>query len=110
MNVQKPLKKPVYSTKIIITLYIYIELLKFTHALKVLLPKGTVSVSRYKARLVAQGFSQRPGEDYNETFAPVARFGSIRTLLAYSVYRNMKIHQMDVKTAFLNDVSTRIFI
>ena len=52
--------------------------------------------------MVAQGFSQRPGEDYNETFAPVARFGSIRTLLAYSVYRNMKVHQMDVKTAFLN--------
>ena len=60
------------------------------------------NVSRYKARLVAQGFSQRPSEDYNETFAPVARFGSISTLLAYSVYRNMKIHQMDVKTAFLN--------
>ena len=60
------------------------------------------NVSRYKARLVAQGFSQRPGEDYNETFAPVARFGSIHTLLAYSVYCNMKIHQMDVKTAFLN--------
>ena len=60
------------------------------------------NVSRYKAQLVAQGFSQRPGEDYNETFAPVAHFGSIRTLLAYTVYRNMKVHQMDVKTAFLN--------
>ena len=59
-------------------------------------------VKRYKARLVAQGFSQIPGVDYNETFAPVACFGTIRSLLAVGVKCHMSIHQMDVTTAFLN--------
>ena len=59
-------------------------------------------VNRYKARLVAQGFSQTPGVEFNETFAPVARFGTIRSLLAVGVKRHMSIHQMDVTTAFLN--------
>ena len=59
-------------------------------------------VNRYKARLVAQGFSQTPEVDFNETFAPVARFGTIRSLLAVGVKRHMSIHQMDVSTAFLN--------
>ena len=59
-------------------------------------------LNRYKARLVAQGFSQTPGVNFNETFAPVARFGTIRSLLAMGVKRNMSIHQMDVTTAFLN--------
>ena len=57
-------------------------------------------VNRYKARLVAQGFSQTPGVDFNETFTPVARFGTIRSLLAMGVKRNMSIHKMDV--TFLN--------
>ena len=51
---------------------------------------------------MAQGFSQTPGVDFNETFVPVARFGTIRSLLAMGVKRNMSIHQMDVTTAFLN--------
>lgn len=59
-------------------------------------------VERYKGRLVAQGFSQRHGVDYNETFSPVVKQSSIRTLLAYGLNRNMVIHQMDVVTAFLN--------
>jgi hypothetical protein len=67
----------------------------------------TVSVEhsideRYKARLVAKGYSQQPGIDYEETFSPVVRFSTIRTLLAYGVQMGMEIHQMDVKTAFLN--------
>ena len=60
------------------------------------------SVERYKCRLVAQGFTQAPGIDYSETFAPVARFGTIRTLLAIGVQPEMSIQQMDVTTAFLN--------
>ena len=59
-------------------------------------------IDRFKGRLVAQGFSQIPGLDFTETFAPVARFATIRTLLAYAVNRNMHVHQMDVTTAFLN--------
>ena len=58
--------------------------------------------ARYKCRLVAQGYTQAQGIDYHETFAPVARFGSIRTLLATAAQREMYVHQMDVHTAFLN--------
>lgn len=57
---------------------------------------------KYKARLVAQGFSQREGIDYNETFSPVVRYDSVRVLLALAVHFDMVIHQMDVTTAFLN--------
>jgi hypothetical protein len=57
----------------------------------------------YKARFCAKGFTQRWGEDYDETFAPVAKYTSIRTLFALLAGRkNTKIHQMDVNTAFLN--------
>ena len=59
-------------------------------------------VERYKARLVAQGYSQRPGIDYDETFSPVVRFESVRSVVALAVHENMKLHQMDVRTAFLN--------
>ena len=57
---------------------------------------------RYKARLVAQGFTQRPGIDYDETFSPVVRFESIRAMIAHAAKQNWHIHQMDVSTAFLN--------
>lgn len=60
------------------------------------------SVDRYKARLVAQGFSQKFGKDYDETFCPVVRFESIRTVIALAVQNDMKLHQMDVTAAFLN--------
>jgi hypothetical protein len=60
------------------------------------------NVDRHKARLVAQGYSQTPGIDYEEVFSPVARHSSIRTLLALANKHNLEIHQMDVKTAFLN--------
>ena len=62
------------------------------------------SIEKYKARFVAQGFSQKEGIDYEETFAPVARYTSIRSLLALAAMMKWKIHQMDVKTAFLNGV------
>ena len=60
------------------------------------------NLERYKARLVARGFQQIPGQDFNETFAPVVRFTSIRVVLAIAAKYKMHIHQMDVKTAFLN--------
>nr|GEU65616.1 copia protein [Tanacetum cinerariifolium] len=60
-------------------------------------------VSRYKARLVAQGYNQQEGIDYDETYAPVARLESIRILLGYACTLDFKLFQMDVKSAFLND-------
>ena len=59
-------------------------------------------ISRNKARLVAQGYNQQEGIDYDETFAPVARLESIRILLAYACAHDFKLFQMDVKSAFLN--------
>jgi len=60
------------------------------------------NVERFKACLVAKGFSQQPGTDFNETFASVVRLNSLRSLLAYAVNKKLIIHQMDVNTAFLN--------
>ncbi|GKA51202.1 copia protein [Tanacetum coccineum] len=59
-------------------------------------------VTRNKARLVAQGYNQEEGIDYDETYAPVARLESIRILLAYACALDFKLYQMDVKSAFLN--------
>ena len=61
-------------------------------------------VTRNKARLVAQGYSQQEGIDYTETFAPVARLEAIRLLLSYAVNHGIILFQMDVKSAFLNGV------
>jgi hypothetical protein len=61
-------------------------------------------VVRNKSRLVAQGFSQKEWIDYEETFAPVARLETIRILVAFSMAKGFKLHQMDVKSAFLNGV------
>ncbi|KAG9450348.1 hypothetical protein H6P81_010313 [Aristolochia fimbriata] len=60
------------------------------------------NVVRNKARLVAQGYTQVEGVDFDETFAPVARLESIRLLLAVASCLKIKLHQMDVKSAFLN--------
>ena len=62
------------------------------------------SIKKYKARFFARGFSQIEGIDYEETFAPVARYSSIQSILALSVQMGWHIHQMDVKTMFLNGV------
>ena len=59
-------------------------------------------VTRNKARLVAQGYSQEEGIDFEETFAPVARLEVIRIMLAFAVSQSIKLFQMDVKSAFLN--------
>ncbi|KAK8684172.1 hypothetical protein V6N13_040203 [Hibiscus sabdariffa] len=60
------------------------------------------NVQTYKGRLVAKGFRQIHGIDYDETFSPVAMFKSIRILLAVATFHDYEIWQMDVKTAFLN--------
>ena len=61
--------------------------------------------------MVAQGYSQIEGVDYDQTFAPVARFESVRTLLSLAVQHDLKLHQMDVQNAFLNgELEENIFI
>nr|GEW72900.1 retrovirus-related Pol polyprotein from transposon TNT 1-94 [Tanacetum cinerariifolium] len=59
-------------------------------------------ILKIKARLVARGYRQEEGIDFEESFAPVARLEAIRIFLAYAAHRNMVVYQMDVKTAFLN--------
>ncbi|GJR00649.1 retrovirus-related pol polyprotein from transposon TNT 1-94 [Tanacetum coccineum] len=61
-----------------------------------------VTTTKNKARLIAQGYSQKEGIDYDETFAPVARMEAIRIFLAFIIYMNFKVYQMDVKSVFLN--------
>jgi hypothetical protein len=61
-------------------------------------------VVRNKLRLVTQGYSQKEGIDCEETFAPIARLEVIRILLAFLVAKGFKLYQMDVESAFLNDV------
>ena len=57
-------------------------------------------IDRYKARLVAQGFSQMPGDDYLETFSPTIRSESLRILLAIGAFEDLEIRQIDVVSAY----------
>ncbi|GKD07968.1 retrovirus-related pol polyprotein from transposon TNT 1-94, partial [Tanacetum coccineum] len=57
---------------------------------------------RNKTRLVANGYKQEEGIDFEESFAPVARLEAVRMFIAYAAHKNITIFQMDVKTAFLN--------
>ena len=59
-------------------------------------------ITRNKARLIAKGYNQEEGIDYDETFTPVARLEAIRILFAFVLYMDFKLFQMDVKSAFLN--------
>ena len=65
----------------------------------------------YKARLVARGYGQRPGEDFNETFAPTMHKSSLLTLLAIAAQEDLEIEHLDIKTAFLNgDLEEEIYM
>jgi hypothetical protein len=63
-----------------------------------------VSIEKYKERFVSHGFSQKESIDYEETFSPVAKYTSIRTIISLVAKMKWKLHQMDVKIAFLNGV------
>ncbi|GKF41457.1 copia protein, partial [Tanacetum coccineum] len=58
-------------------------------------------VIKNKARLVSQGYTQEEGIDYDEVFAPVARIEATRLFLAYALFKDFMVYQMDVKSAFL---------
>lgn len=69
------------------------------------------NIQRYKARLVIKGFRQTKGVDYHEVYAPVVRYSSVRYLLGVAAKYNLRIHQMDTVTAFLQgDVEEEIFM
>jgi hypothetical protein len=68
-------------------------------------------IERYKARLVAKGFTQREGIDYNKTFSPVSMKDSFRIIMALVAHFDLELHQMDVKTAFLNgELSENVYM
>ncbi|KAD5802426.1 hypothetical protein E3N88_13786 [Mikania micrantha] len=73
--------------------------------------KADGSIDKYKARLVIKGFRQKEGVDYFDSYSPVTRITSIRLVLAIAALRNLEVHQMDVKTAFLNgDLEEEIYM
>ena len=69
------------------------------------------SVDKYKARLVAKGYSKKEGVDYEDTFAPVAKLNTIRLMIALATQHKWKVHQLDVKSAFLNgDLKEEVYL
>ncbi|GJZ50608.1 zinc finger, CCHC-type containing protein [Tanacetum coccineum] len=69
------------------------------------------TIDKFKARSVIQGFRQKEGIDYFDTYAPVARITTIKLLLALAAIHNLLIHQMDVKTTFLNgDLEEQVYM
>lgn len=72
---------------------------------------ATGELDRRKARLVAKGYTQEPGIDYHETYSPVVRLSSLRTVMALAVEHDMEVIQMDVETAYLNgDLDEHIYM
>jgi hypothetical protein len=93
--VDKPQGKPIVSCK-------WVYKLKLNSA---------GEVARYKARLVARGFSQTYGVDYKETFAPVTRLETLRMMFAFAVENDWEIRQVDVKNAYLyGDLDEEIYM
>nr|GFD36944.1 retrovirus-related Pol polyprotein from transposon TNT 1-94 [Tanacetum cinerariifolium] len=64
----------------------------------------SILIIRNQASLIAVGYSQQEGIDYDETFAPVARIKAIRLFLAYVAHKDFTVFQIDVKTTFLNGI------
>jgi hypothetical protein len=62
------------------------------------------NIEKFKARFVVKGLSQKEGVDYEETFVPIARYSSIRAVMALVSFMGWRIHQMDVNTTFLNGI------
>ena len=91
-DVQEVVPKP-EGNSIVTSKWIY----KIKHA-------ADSSIEKYKARFVARCFSQKEGINYEETLAPIAKYTSIRSILSLAIVMKWKIHQMDVKIAFLNGV------
>ena len=69
------------------------------------------SVDCYKARLVAKGYAQEKGIDFEETFAPTCRMTTIHSICALAAYNGWNVHQLDIKTAFLNgDLHEEVYV
>ena len=69
------------------------------------------NIERYKARLVAKGFTQKEGIDYNESFSPVSKKDSFRIIMALVAHFNLELHQIDMKTDFLNgDLEEEVYM
>ena len=69
------------------------------------------SLDKHKARLVEKGYAQMEGIDYEETFSPTAKWATIYTLLSLAAHKGWKVHQMDMKTTFLNgDLKENVFM
>ena len=69
------------------------------------------NIEKYKARFVARGFSQKDDIDYEETFYPMVIYTSIRTILLFTAIMKWKVHQMDVKTTFLNgEIKEEVYV
>jgi hypothetical protein len=69
------------------------------------------AIIKHKARLVARGFVQREGIDFDDTFAPVARMESVRLLFALAAWEDWRVHHMDIKSVFLNsDLKEEVYV
>ena len=68
-------------------------------------------LDKYKAGLVAKGFTQQPDMDFVDTYSPVAKFASVRLIMVVAARLDLELHQLDVKTAFLNgDLKEEIYM
>lgn len=68
------------------------------------------SLARLKARLVAKGYLQTYGEDYDETFNPVAKMTSVRLVISQAAIHHWPLHQLDIKNAFLNAILEEVYM